>query len=169
MIRQFVPQEVCLRCQGCCRFSEANSVWAPCLLEEEALELADKEGIPALSIAIDKKIQPVAYPGESGFFCPMLDCDSNKCRIYRQRPFECLLYPFLITLRNKKVLLTVDLNCPYVKDKINSPEFKEYVRYLEDFLNTPAQLQILKDNPQIIQAYEEVLDVVELNNPHEIA
>lgn len=165
-MKQFVPQEVCLKCLGCCRFKELNSVWSPCLLEEEALELIDKKGIPALSITIDKKIQPIAHPAGEGFICPLLDYKGNKCKIYALRPFECQLYPFLIALRDKKVLLTVDINCPYVQDKINTAAFKEYIRYLEDFLNSPAQLKILKGNPQIIQAYEEVLNVVELKNPN---
>jgi hypothetical protein len=48
---------------------------------------------------------------------------------------------------------------------MNTPEFKEYVKYLTDFLNSPAQMEILKDNPHILQAYEEVKDIVELNFP----
>jgi 3-phosphoglycerate kinase len=65
-------------------------------------------------------------------------------------------------MRNKKVILTVDLNCPYIQKKIKDKEFEEYVEYLSAYLNSPAQLSILKDNPQIIQAYEEVLDIMEL-------
>ena len=81
------------------------------------------------------------------------------------RPFECQLYPFLLNLRGKKIILTVDLNCPYVKEKMNTPEFKEYVSYLTAFLNSPEQLEILKDNPHILQAYEDVREIVELNFP----
>jgi hypothetical protein len=65
-------------------------------------------------------------------------------------------------LRNKKVLLTVDLNCPYIRDKANTHEFREYTEYLVKYLNSPESISILKDNPQVLQAYEEVLDVVEL-------
>ena len=167
MIEQFVPEEFCLKCFGCCRFSEANSVWLPCLLEEEILELIDRKDLPAISLSLDKRIMPVALHGNDSFICPLLNSADNKCKIYATRPFECQLYPFLLSLRNKKVLLTVDLNCPYVKDKINSAEFKEYAQYLTDFFNSPKQLKVLKDNPQIIQAYAEVLDVVELKDPHE--
>ena len=167
MIKQFVPEEVCLQCRGCCRFSESDSLWLPCLLDEEILELADKKDIPAVSLSLDKRIMPNALAGETGFICPFLNREDNKCRIYNSRPFECQLYPFLLSLRQKKVLLTVGLNCPYIQDKINTQEFKEYTRYLTDLLNSPQYLKILKNNPQIIQAYAEVLDVVELNIPHE--
>jgi uncharacterized protein len=167
MIKQFVPQEFCLKCQGCCRFKAVNSVWSPCLLDEETQGLLDKPGIPAVSISIDRRIQPIANPDGIGFICPFLGVTDNKCQIYNLRPFECQLYPFLINLRKGKVLLTVDLNCPYVYEKINSQEAKDYIVYLAGYLNSPQQLKMLKDNPQIIQAYEEVREVAELNLPDE--
>ena len=164
MIRQFVPQEICLKCQGCCRFREANSVWSPCLLDEEIQDLLDKE-IPSAFISSDKKLLPIPNPQGEGFICPFLDAKENKCKIYGFRPFECQLYPFLINLRNGKVILTLDLNCPYVREHLKNDEFKLYTDYLITFLNSSAQIKILKDNPQIILAYEEVLDIIELELP----
>ena len=164
MIKQFVPQEICLKCRGCCRFAEQDSVWAPCLLEEEAQELIDRD-IPAAYINMQKKIRPVPDPAGEGFVCAFFESAGNKCKIYNMRPFECQLYPFLINLRDKKVVLTVDLNCPYVKENMGNQEFKAYVEYLSAYLNSPRQLKMLKDNPQIIQAYEDVLDVIELDLP----
>ena len=168
MIKQFVPQEFCLKCRGCCRFKEASSVWSPCLLDEEIQELLDKPGIPAVSISIDRRIQPIANPDGIDFLCPFLETSDNKCKIYNARPFECQLYPFLINLRKGKVLLTVDLNCPYVYEQINSQTAKDYIVYLTGYLNSAPLLSMLKDNPQIIQAYEEVREVAELNLPHDI-
>jgi Fe-S-cluster containining protein len=162
MIKQFLPQEFCLKCLSCCRFKEANSVWSPCLLDEEIQELVDREGIPAASISIDRRIQAVANPGGDGFSCPFLNNANNQCRIYNLRPFECRLYPFLINLRKGKVFLTVDLNCPYAVETIDSQKMQDYITYLSTYLNSPKQLKIFKDNPQIIQAYEEVREVAEL-------
>jgi uncharacterized protein len=168
MIKQFVPESACLKCHGCCRFKEAESVWLPCLLDEEALELADKKGIPPVCISIDKKIQPIPHPEGEGFICAFLGCEDNKCKIYHLRPFECQLYPFLINLRNKKVLLTVDLNCPYIAKNLNSKELREYTDHLASFLNSPAQIRILKDNPQLLQAYEEAAEIIELKLTDEV-
>ena len=162
-IKQFIPEGICLKCQGCCRFREQNSVWAPCILEEEIQDLLDKDLPPAL-ISVDRKLRLIPDPQAEGFICPFFGPEENKCKIYDLRLFECQLYPFLINLRGKKVLLTVDLNCPYAKEKLNSKEFSEYTEYLINFLNSPAQIGILKDNPQIIQAYEEVSDIVELKD-----
>jgi uncharacterized protein len=168
VIRQFVPQEFCIKCRGCCRFKEANSVWSPCLLDEEIQGLLDKKGIPTASISIDRRIQPIANPDGADFICPFLGIRDNQCQIYDFRPFECQLYPFLINLRKSKILLTVDLNCPYVYEKINSQQAKDYIAYLAGYLNSKPLRLMLKDNPQIIQAYEEVREVAELSLPDEI-
>ncbi|MDP3732425.1 MAG: YkgJ family cysteine cluster protein [Candidatus Omnitrophota bacterium] len=161
MIKQVIPQEVCLKCQGCCRFKKMDSAWSPCLLDEEIQDLLDRK-IPSAAISSAKKLLPVPDPQGEGFVCPFLGLKDNKCKIYEFRPFECQLYPFLINLRGGKVILTLDLNCPYVKEHLKDGEFKKYTDYLIAFLNSSAQLQILKDNPQIIQAYEEVLEIIEL-------
>jgi len=161
VIKQFVPQGYCLKCQGCCRFKEANSVWSPCLLDEEVQDLLDRK-ITSASIDSGRKIQPIPNPKQDGFICPFLNSDDNKCKIYEFRPFECQLYPFLISLRDNKVLLTIDLNCPYAQENLKTQEFKDYTKDLTAFLNSAAQKRILKDNPHIIQAYEEVLDLIEL-------
>lgn len=162
MIKQFVPQEACFKCRGCCRFAKADSVWNPCLLDEEIQELLGKK-IPPAFISADRKILPIPNPHGEGFICAFFNAGENKCKIYDFRPFECQLYPFLINLRAKKVILTVDLNCPYIQEKIKSKEFREYVEYLAAFLNSPAQVRLLKDNPHLIQAYEAVSDLVELD------
>jgi len=168
MIKQFVPQEFCLECRSCCRFKESSSVWSPCLLDEEIQGFLDRKDIPVVSISIDRRIQPVPNPDGADFLCPFLGARDNKCAVYATRPFECQLYPFLINLRKGKVLLTVDLNCPYVYEKINSPEAREYINYLCGYLNSSERLKMLKNNPQIIQAYEEVREIAELRLPDEI-
>ncbi len=188
MIEQFVPSEYCLKCKGCCRFKEADSVWTPCLLDDEIQVFLDKK-IPPAAISQERKLMAVPDPSGEGFLCPFfmvqesikhfpiplrkslkviaegdfLEAQENKCQIYEFRPFECQLYPFLINMRNKKILLTVDLNCPYIKEKINTQEFKEYAENLADFLNSPRQMKLLKNNPQILQAYEDAVQIMELN------
>ena len=166
MIKQFVPSEVCLKCRGCCRFKEIDSVWSPYLLDEEIQDLLDKK-IPSAFISLNKKLLPVPNPQGAGFICPFLEVKDNQCKIYEFRPLECQLYPFLISLRSRKVILTLDLNCPYVQEHLKDDEFKIYTDYLAAFLNSSAQVRILKDNPQILQAYEEVSDVIELELPDE--
>jgi len=149
MIKQFLASDFCLKCKGCCRFSEQDSAWLPTLLDEEK-EYGGK----------DKKIK--AVPLGEGLNCFFLSPAEHKCKIYAQRPFECQLYPFLINRRAKGVFLAVDLNCPFASGHLNQPEFQKYSDYLKDFLKSPEQLEIFKRNPQILQSYEGVSDLLPL-------
>ncbi|MFH1413443.1 MAG: YkgJ family cysteine cluster protein [Candidatus Omnitrophota bacterium] len=162
MIKQLIPEGFCLKCQGCCRFREQSSVWAPCLLDEEIQNLLDREDIPAATLSMERRLGLILDPKQEGFICPFFNTKDNKCTVYSFRPFECQLYPFLISFRSDKVLLTVDLSCPYAKENINTKAFKEYTGYLTGFLNSPKQRKVFKENPQIIQAYAEVFDLMEL-------
>lgn len=162
MIKQVVPQEVCLECWGCCRFSEQDSVWLPGLLNEEMQELLKKDFPPSL-ISQDKKIHSLPNLAQNNFVCSFFQPKDNKCAIYAFRPFECQLYPFVINRKADKVFLALDLRCPFVKENLESQKFKEYIRYLTSFFNSPRTIEILKNNPQIIQIYEDVLNLTELN------
>jgi len=173
MIKQAIPKDYCLSCVGCCRFSEQDSVWLPCLLNEEIQELLKKNFPPSL-ISQEKKVCNIPYHPEqdnftpplharAGFICSFFRPKDNKCKIYAFRPFECRLYPFLINRKGDKVFLALVLRCPFVKENLESQKFKEYIRYLTTFFNSPARIKILKNNPQIIQKYEDVLNLAELH------
>lgn len=168
MIRQFVSSRVCLKCRGCCRFFESDTVWSPHLLNEEINSLLKKQVPPAL-ISCQKKIrlEPNTNQhnacGEAGFICSFFIAQDNKCKIYASRPFECRLYPFLLNRKAKKVFLAADLNCHFVKQMSKNKALKNYIKYLAAFFNAPEGLSLLKDNPHIIQEYPGVLDVRELN------
>jgi Fe-S-cluster containining protein len=142
-LKQLIPKDYCFSCQGCCRFNQEDSIWFPHLLEEEKKRLG--------------KIRALADPQQGNFICAFLNKESNKCRIYNLRPFECQLYPFVFNRNNNKVFLAVDLNCTFIKENPRNQEFKDYVQRLTDLISSPSVLNILKNNPQLIQTYEGVL------------
>ncbi|MFH1440742.1 MAG: YkgJ family cysteine cluster protein, partial [Candidatus Omnitrophota bacterium] len=117
MIKQFVPSRVCLKCRGCCRFIEADSVWQPSLLENEA-EALSKNRTTADYITKDKRICLIPSKNKDIFYCAFFDTSKNKCKIYLKRPLECQMYPFLINRRDNKIFLSVDLNCPFIKESL---------------------------------------------------
>ncbi len=161
MIKQLIPEEYCLKCRGCCRFAELNSVWSPNLLDEDLKEFR-KNGFSASVVSCGKKIRLVLFQKENNFACSLLGQEDNRCKVYSFRPFECQLYPFLLNKKGKRVFLAVDLNCPYAKENLQSLSFKKYARYLSQLLNRPLRLKRLKESPQVIQRYSEVLNLAEL-------
>lgn len=161
MIKQFILQDFCLNCKGCCRFSRFNSSWAVSLFDEEIENLL-KNNMPAAVISNNKKISLEPDTKDNNFICAFFNSQDNKCRIYAMRPFECQIYPFVINKKDNKVFLAIDPRCPYVCDKLDVQELKDYARYLYSFLSSKNNLNKLKNNPQVIQPYEEVVDLFEL-------
>ncbi len=162
MIKQIIPRDYCLNCQGCCRFSQQDSAWLPCLLNEEIENLL-KKNFPPFIISQGKKIRSEPHPEEHNFICSFFQTQDNKCRIYTFRPFECQLYPFLINQEGKEIFLAIDLKCPFAQKNLESPEFKLCRQYLTDFLNNEEGTALLKSNPQIIQTYPGVLNLIKLS------
>lgn len=149
-IKQFVPKEFCLNCQGCCRYNCNRSIWAPSLLWEEKGKLNLQS------------IELIAHRGS--YICKYLNPSSNLCQIYAQRPLECRLYPFLLNRCKGKIYLSVDLNCPFIKERINSKEFKRYSDYIVGYLESPAVLAVLNKNHQAFSSYhtDNIKNLVEL-------
>lgn len=179
MIKQFIPQEACLNCQGCCRFAQEDSAWVPALLNEE-IEHFLNQGFSAAMITPQKRLKIVPFAKQVIYVCPLFNYEGNKCKIYAARPLECRLYPFLIcakedtgktsaekvdrrVAKQRKIYLAADFNCPFLKEKNNSREFKEYVCYLISLLQNPPYAELLRNNPHVFQSYAEVSEIQEIS------
>lgn len=161
MIKQIVPSKVCLNCLGCCRFSRPDTLWSPFLLDEEVRDFLARD-IPPSAIDSGKRIRPVPGREPDTFICGFLNPQDNRCKIYDFRPLDCQLYPFMINREGKKVFLAADLRCPFVKENLEGGEFKKFTRSLTEWLNSPAQLNLLRHNLHMIQEYAEVSNLAEL-------
>lgn len=148
-LKQIIPKHYCLKCSGCCRFSDKETMWSAHLLKEEIAE--GRKNIKLI-------------PCKEYYICNFFGFDDNKCRVYKNRPFECRIYPFLLKKDNKKVYLSLDLKCPFVDNHLNTAEFKKYSRYLARLLSNPRYKKLLRNNPQIFQPYPDVLDVAEIKD-----
>ena len=149
---QIVPQKICLSCQGCCRFKEAASVWRPKVAPEE---LAGQDNSVRQALSKDGYLKTVREKGQN--CCTFLHLGSNKCGIYACRPFECRLYPFLLTRpeKNGRITVSVHLSCPYVQGSRYSTEFEKYVGVLKAYLSGEERLRFLKNNPALLSDYRE--------------
>ena len=159
--RQFVPSEICLSCDGCCRFREEKSEWRPRVAMEEkvpAFFLKDNNQIYSRqNVDIDNYLRVSSCQGAC--LCGFLKND-NHCAIYDQRPFECGLYPFLITRDESGVAVSAHLSCPYLQEKYGTSEFEEYAAYLKETFATNKMAVFLKRNADIAGEYEEFKDEI---------
>lgn len=157
---QLVPQKICLSCQGCCRFKEAESLWRPKVAPEE-LEANEHKKDLTWALGQDGYIKTVKVQGQNR--CTFLNLGTNKCGVYTGRPFECRLYPFLLTRseRNGRVAVSVHLSCPYVQESRYSAELEKHVGVLKAYLSGTERARFLRDNPALAGDYSEYKDEIE--------
>ncbi len=143
-LKQFVPSPVCLRCEGCCRFIDPKSCWRPRVTEEETKARPGPKGLdfPASIIDEDRALQTIPWQGKH--ICYFFHPNQNTCGIYPHRPFECRLYPFVISKKGEGLVLNVHLACPHIQGKRYTPEFDEYLAYLKTFFKRKATVRFMK-------------------------
>lgn len=140
-LRQFAPSRVCLKCEICCRFTDAKGVWLPRIGRKETTTLK-RETIGARKF-------------RDGFYCEFFIPQKNRCRVYRRRPFDCQIYPFLLNREKGKLSLAVHLACPFIADNLEGEKFQRHVRYLKGFFRKKDIQSFLKENSGIAQDYSE--------------
>ena len=153
--KQFVPSLVCLSCDGCCRFKEAENIWQPKVGLEE-IERAQQNGLAKEIFA-----KAVSHQGGSikttpcgdGHCCSFFNRNDNTCRIYEHRPFECQLYPFLLAKRDSNIYLAVHHLCPFVQKNYDTSVYREYTQYLKNFFDQEDTLQFVRRNASIAGDY----------------
>ena len=149
-LKQFVPSTVCLKCDGCCRFKDADSPWRPKAGQE------DKKNLSVLITApntLDDAGYITTIQSCGHHFCRFLNADDNTCQAYGQRPFECALYPFILSRNDQGIRLYVHLSCPYVQISENTPGYTTYISYLKNFFARPDVLEFLKRNQGMFHDY----------------
>ncbi|MDZ4242153.1 MAG: YkgJ family cysteine cluster protein [Candidatus Omnitrophota bacterium] len=181
-MKPFVPSQVCLSCDGCCRFKEDTSAWRPQVSAEEIAQMTRtlgsghtlaRDSAPRASargtspkladqvflktnVASDGRLK--AIPHKDGCICTFFNPQHNTCGMYHARPFDCQLYPFLLTRRQGRAAVCVHLNCPYVQEKKDSAEFDAYAAYLREFFRRADVRDMLEKHPALIGDYSEYQD-----------
>ena len=163
-LKQFVPSEVCLKCDGCCRYKEADSAWRPKLGKDEQAGLA--ASITAGDV-LDAQGYIKTVQAREGHFCRFLNGANNTCGIYTKRPFECSLYPFILSRTPDAVKVYAHLSCPYVQDHLSRADFDAYVAYLKEFFHLAETKEFLSRNKAMFHDYSfyvpELLHVFDLS------
>lgn len=155
-LKQIIPSEVCLACKVCCRYPERISAYVPYFFPEEAKEnVIINKGCGAVGEALDPK--PLPLPYKSCYICQFFDVEKNSCHIYSARPFDCQLYPFMVTYDKEctSVFLVLDSNCPYVRNKVDSEEVRWYIEYLVDMLEDEKMVESINNNKNFINDFQE--------------
>ncbi|MCA9401080.1 MAG: YkgJ family cysteine cluster protein [Candidatus Omnitrophica bacterium] len=155
-LKQFLSSQMCLSCDGCCRFDSLNNDWRPKVGAIEADHLIQNKKLkaPASRAGI---IDGGGYLPDKAchglFMCEFFNLEDTTCAIYHHRPFECRLYPFVLTKRLDKNAVSVHLTCPYIMKMKGSSEYDRYVSYLKDYFTRNDLLVFLQENPHLFGEY----------------
>ena len=142
-LKQYVPSSVCLKCDGCCRFQLSDSPWRPKVGEQEMTEGVDGAGY-VKSVAVGDHQQ-----------CVFFNKSDNTCGVYERRPFECSLYPFILSKTPQGIKMYVHLACPHVQNNEMSQDFQEYIDYLTTFFGQSQTKDFLKSNSRLLHDYSQ--------------
>ncbi len=168
MLPQHVPSRVCVTCEVCCRFPEAESFLRPYFTAEE-VRAAIAAGLPADVFPHPEggQIRLVPHPGGDGYLCPAFDLATSQCRIYDDRPFDCQLYPLAVmwSADHQSIVLGGDAKCPFLAAggdaAVSTGAFDSYAREMATRLQTPELLELFERNPRLVTRYQDDVVVVQ--------
>ena len=153
-LRQIVPSALCLTCDVCCRFPEATSFLAPFFTEEERA-LLGPQGERFFDAPLKGSKIRLERHGE-GCICPYFDPQTQYCKIYRERPLDCRIYPFTL-MRDKTdaVVLGIDTKCPFIQEHADDPALRADAEEVTRFLSSDPIFEIIVSHPALIGPYQE--------------
>lgn len=132
----YIPDGICLECRQCCRFLTVDDDWRPRTLAAERQ---------------DADIAPVC--GGDGYVlttsngqvhnCKFLIEENNHCVVYRKRPFECSLYPFVLRRQEGRTFVAAHLGCPYMQETFGTDVYNAYVGKLRDVFTARETIDLL--------------------------
>ena len=155
-VEQIVPSAVCATCDVCCRFPEFESALRPYFTAEE-IQAAIAAGVSpdAFPDHAGTKIRLVPY--EEGFMCPAFNPKTGQCGIYHSRPLDCRLYPVAVMWdkAHDQVVMGWDAKCPFIVQKLNTPESRAYVERTARLLESDGVARTIVGNPEWVGAFQE--------------
>jgi len=159
---QLVPSRVCLSCDVCCRFPEADSPLRPYFTAEEIRRAVARGVAPAQFTDLDGcQVSVVPSPVSDGYLCPAFDPLTSHCRIYDVRPLDCQIYPLVVMWNadRTQVVLGWDSKCPFLREgKGDEAGVVAYADRIAGLLEQEDTLETFTKNPQLIGHFQD--DVV---------
>ena len=164
LLKQIIPDEVCLSCDVCCRFLDSDSFLAPIFTESEIKRTiahgADANVFRPMPDGKSSRIK--LKPHGERYICPFFDPETSECTIYPIRPLDCQIYPFglMYDKTRTQVVLGVDMICPYSEAQIQTEAFQHYIDYMASYLESDPIVQTIAENWSLTGPYQSELVIV---------
>ncbi len=160
---QIIPNDVCLSCDVCCRFLEADSQLAPIFTEKEKQQAISHGADPTLfQLQSDGKSSQIKLkPYKHYYLCPFFDPKTNECTIYTYRPLDCQLYPFALMYNQDKtkVVLGVDMLCPFSETQYETTTFQQHLQLVINYIETEEISDMIAQTWSLIGEYQDTVKI----------
>lgn len=137
---QILTSAQCLSCRGCCLFHEPAGDWSPRLTPEDVDGLMQVSPDGSWRNGTNRIVLKACQGAHA---CSFLGTQDHHCRVYGSRPFECQLYPFLISSEKNGYKVYAHLSCPGI-DQLRAAGTWEssLVKVREFFARTDVQAYV---------------------------
>lgn len=153
----------CFTCQSCCKFYKEEEYFAPVFTDTE-LEALPQEYRQTADFKQHKKSKNVfrvsLIPSKKEkmlLVCPFFDEEKQLCSIYFTRPFDCQLWPVVLTKSRKPKIININIAkkgyCPSLKNK-SKKSGDDYYKYIIKHLNSKKITAQLLKYPSLVWGYE---------------
>ena len=155
MFSNITNSDFCLKCSGCCVFSEDEKVLSPYFSKKEA-SFIDKNKLEKRDSLRQAKVFKVRKGAEDFYKCAFFELSSHKCKIYNKRPIDCVIWPFVVgwDKKGKDVYIWIvnkDI-CPLALS-INTIKRKKVIDDLVDFLSSTRFFEEIRNKERKIWPY----------------
>ncbi|NTV28785.1 MAG: DUF2156 domain-containing protein [Candidatus Omnitrophica bacterium] len=154
--KQILNHEYCSRCRECCVFHDPDGIWTPRVTPEESAALARVSGCGNEMLSAPDRLRILSE--QEGHRCLFLDRPGYRCTVYSDRPFECRLYPFLLSSESDGVKLYVHLACPFVQEKRETRSWQDHLATLRGFFSRQEVRRFLAENRAVFPDYSGFAD-----------
>jgi len=165
-IPQYIPSSVCLKCDVCCRFEHPTDGWRPKVGETEK---------PVIDNVIRGKkwIDPQGFiymrQGKGQCRCMFFNTSDQTCQIYKERPFECILYPFLLMEHENQPWIGVHLACPHIQKHYGDASYQAFAEGLKTYFRQDHVTEFLKANPSLVRDFSMYRDQINMVFPVDVS
>ena len=100
-----------MKCRGCCLFHQPGGDWSPRLTPEDVAALMKAVPDGAWRNGSDRIVLKSCKGAHA---CSFIDEKTHHCFVYGVRPFECRIYPFLVSSEKSGFKVYAHLSCPAI-------------------------------------------------------
>jgi len=166
-VKTITKSHHCIACRECCKFLKDEIDFAPLFTSDEIKKIEYKINKDNFSKFFQQhnnsknvfQIKLIKSKKDKKFYvCPFLNEKNHFCGIYKNVPFDCKIWPFMLTKsKDKKNIHLVCFEkcyCPSIK-KIKDKEFEDYKKYIINLLKSKKYIAMIKKFPDLVWNEEE--------------